>query len=461
MQARNNTEHAKAAAYADALLRPGEASNESFGGYYGVGCGGTTDSCKWNYPGSTGMAVSGQAPQADVVVGVTVVYAAPYTTTPSNPIIPVGGSPACVHNSNCAVGMDCVGGVCVTPAPPVIIPGVVYGVTQLLCASAEKVASGSNTPTKTVDLSVKVPLGSKVLTATLSAASGAYALDGFSIAYSDDGATQLAATYRQFAHGVPAGSRTQTAYLPATATAGSLQATIGCSSSSYDLYLSGLGEAQSSSSWSMSVAGFVPQVGALNVGCTDFSDVFQMPDKNMVACCKGGGHNCWWGPGKGYLPQTKACDAVMAQHCRPLCAGGSCTDPACNCLGSPLAADGTAQCFDAGCADDSSAYRTKSMYNDPKCPGKNLTCAEYAALGAANVAKGVVLPMGCGGSPGPPPAGGGIFGWLKKNPIWAVVFVVFVILLAFALMPSSGGGSGKVPKLPPGALPKLPSLGEM
>jgi hypothetical protein len=183
-------------------------------------------------------------------------------------------------------------------------------------------------------------------------------------------------------------------------------------------------------------------------------DVFLTPDDRKVACCLRKIYGCL----DGYYPQSKKCDDFMAKHCSPLCSGGACADPACNCLGSPLAADGVAQCFDARCVNKTQAYRTKAMSDDSKCPGKNLTCAEFAALGSrANVAQGVQLPTGCGGSPDQP--GGGIIDWLKKNPNWAVVFIVFVILLAFALMPSGGGsGSRRDPKLPPGALPPLPPL---
>ena len=434
----------------DPLLR-GDVARDIFGGNQ---CGNTADNCKWSYGGQTGFPSSAQAPQTDVVVGVEVAYVAPGTQPALTPLAPVGGSPECLTSGDCPYGHDCVNGACTQPAPPIVVPGAVYGITKIYCADAAQVATGNNTATSTVATGISAPSGAK--TGTLSAQRGAYALDGFQIVYTSEGATQVAASYRPFAHAQGSGSRALTAFLPAQATHSSQSVTLGCYSGTADLYLSGLDEAETDSGWSLSVGGGAPpQLGALSLGCTDYTDVFQMPDAQKVACCLGKGTGCWWG---GYDPQSKKCDEIMAKYCRPLCAGGTCADPACNCLGSPLAADGVAQCFDARCANSTGAYRTKAMSNDPNCPGKNLTCAGFAALGSgAYVAQGVQPPTGCGGSPDPP--GGGVVAWLKKDPIRAVVFIVFVILLAFALLPDgSGAGSRRVPKLPPGALPTLPPL---
>lgn len=424
--------------------------------FYGNPCGGSSDSCRWTYPGATGFPASARvASQSDVVVGVEVAYAAPSAPRPVQPIEPVGGSPACLKDSECPPTEVCQQGVCVDLAPPVPIPGAVYGITKLYCADAVQVAMGANTPTATVPTSFDAPTGIGVSTGTLSAPAGAYALDGFQIVFTSDGATQLAATYRRFAHDQNSRTRTVTAFLPSKPSPSSQSDSVGCYRSSNDLYLSGVDQAETQTGWSISAGGHMPQLGSLSLGCTDYTNVFQMPDAQKVACCLGRGGGCWWG---GYTPQSKKCDDVMAKYCRPLCSGGTCADQACNCLGSPLAVDGVAQCFDTRCANNTGAYRTGVMSVDSQCPGKGLTCAELAALGGgAYVAVGVRPPTGCGGSPDEP-SGGGLV-WLEKNPIWAVVFVVFVILLAFALMPSGGGPRSRDgPKLPPGALPALPPL---
>lgn len=415
-------------------------------------CGGTTDNCSWRYSGSTGYPVRASASQSDVVVGVEVAYADPSQTPPVAPITPVGGSPGCPPSEVCRHGARVD-----PPPPPIQVPGAVYGITKLYCADAEQVASGDNAPTSTVDTNLGVPTGTTgVLTGKLQAPTGAFALDGFQLYYGSDGATQIAASYRPFAHNQGTSTRSLTGFLPSQASKSSTsRILLGCYNSQGDLYLSGADQAETSSYMALSVGGFTPQLGSLGLECTDYTDVFQMPDSKKVACCLGTGSGCWWGQ---YFPQTEKCDDIMMKYCRPLCSGGTCADPACGCLGSPLAADGVAQCFDARCADDTGAYRTRNM-KQSDCKGKkSLTCKEWAALGGGtNVAKGVPLPSGCGGPPDTP--SGGIIEWLEKNPSWAVVFIVFVILLAFALMPSGGGGGARrVPKLPPGALPTLPPL---
>jgi hypothetical protein len=419
-----DAEYSRAAGPAAPPHHAEEGYAEYFGGYRAAGCN-SDDACVWDYPGETTVTHTAAASRTDVAVGVTIVYTEPYTQEGKS------------------------------------FPGVVV-ITQLLCAAATAVAKGENTPTSTIGVAdtggararmhTSMATGEGGVTLDLVASPGNYALDGFKIAHlPTGGATQLAVTFRHFAHNEPAAGRASSRWYPYTATEGSQNAEIGCSSSSSDLYLSDITWAGTDNT--------PTTIGHLRAGCTDYADAFQMPTAGMVACCKGGGENCWWGPGGGYYPQSAACDAVMSKYCPPLCSGGSCTDSACNCLGSPLAADGTAQCFDARCADNASAYRTAAMSKDPKCPGESLTCAEFAVLGPSGVAKGAVLPSGCPGPPAPPPSGG-ILAWLQKNPTWAIIFVVFLILAAFALAPPSSG-RGRSRKLPPGALPELPSLGEI
>ena len=225
--------------------------------------------------------------------------------------------------------------------------------------------------------------------------------------------------------------------------------TLGCSDSSggKSLFLSGIVQKQTGSSGQLQSG----ELGYLGLQCADYKNVFNMSDAAKTTCCIGSGSGCYWGD---YRPGTKPCDEFMAKHCAPLCSEGSCTDPVCGCIGSILST--SAQCFDTKCRDEP-AYRTKSMSQSMDCKGKVLTCDQLAALGPSNVATGVTLPTGCG-SPPPPPSEQGWLAWLKNNPVWAVVFVVFVILLAFALKPPK---QSKRTLPPPGALPPLPSLSDV
>jgi len=416
----------------------------SFSGYGVPSCGGSS----WSYPGPTGMAVNGQAGPADVVVGLEVYYYAPYT--PPSPFLDasLGGDSSCQASD----GEVCYGGRCGTPPPEV--PGAVLGVSKLLCAGAEQVAQGRNAPdpAKTVDLGLTPPVvpHASVESATLAAPEGAYALDGARIVYSDGGATQLAASYRPFAQSVSERYRGLTGFLPSQASAVHTQtADIGCCPVGSDLYLWGLASARTEASPHSLPPGFAA-LGALAVACQSYSDLFQMPGGKKLECCLGKrSWQCW-----GYSPQSEKCDQALAAYCQPLCAGGVCADPVCSCLGSLVAADGVAQCFDSRCAGNPGAYKTAAM-TAAACRGKSLSCEEWTALGKY-VAPGVPIPSGCTGPA--PPSGGSVAAWLEKNPLILAAIVVFLIIVAFAAMYSPEEAA---PKLPLGALPSLPPLSEL
>ena len=440
------------------LTPPPSPSSQEPNGYDIPSCNGSSNNCSWSYSGSTGIVVNGKAGPTDVVVGLEVYFYAPYTyqAPPITTIHSVSES-----FPNYKISNDCLNhevyqdGQCVVPPPPIKVPGAVLGVSKLLCANAEQVAQSNNTsdPTKTVDLNFIPPVvhHANVKSATLTAPSGAYAIDGVRIVYSDDGVTQLAASYRPFAQNISEHNRKLTEYLPSKASIfiNTQMVDIGCYSSGNDLYLWGLAEALTESS----LPGFVPGLGMLTGVCLSYTDLFQMPDKKMIKCCLGEtSQSCW-----GYNPQSKKCDQDITTYCQPLCSDGVCIDHVCDCLGSPVT-DNSAQCFDSRCIGNSNAYKTMTM-TDAVCEGKDISCKEWSALGNGKyVASKIPIPSGCTG-PAPPP-GENIITWLGKNPFVLVAIIVFLILITF-IATSPSGERRTTPNLPLGTLPSLPPLSDL
>lgn len=372
---------------------------------------GCASSYSWKYSGTTGSplnAVATPSP-ASVIVGVEVYY----TDASSN------------------------------------ASGAVLGLSKIFCAAAENVFWGDNTSTTTVDFGFKPPeVPTAMKHGILQPPRGAYALDGFQIAYSVDGATRLACTYRTFAQGVDESARQLTDYFPENNTAAATTALVACCTKGQDLYLQALEEAFTTLPFVQPSFDFVARLGGLTIKCADYATFFQtIPSDKKIACCRG---EKWFMCG-GYAPQTAKCDQTMATYCASLCTGGACADPVCGCLGSPLAGD--AACFDARCADSPEAYRTADA--SAICRGKILTCAQWNALGRGRfVATGVAQPLGCD----PPSGKNKLWEWLKQNPLALGVMVLFLVLIVVIALESSQPNRKR---LPPGALPQLPALSEL
>ncbi|GFR88698.1 hypothetical protein ElyMa_002524600 [Elysia marginata] len=388
----------------------------------GPECGGTAGKCKWQYPGrSTGYLVKTRAPRSAVVVAIEVAYTPPKIT-------PASGK-----------------------SSPYQSPGVVYGITSLFCTNALKVASGHNAPDTAVATNVRVPKGPKVRRRVLHSPPGAYALDGFELYYTSDGMSQISVSYRPFVNKQKGISgRAHTGFVPPQASKPLEHYSLNCYNDQEHLFLSGVDQVETSPQTARQAKNFTPQLGGLGLNCTNYAGVFEkMPFSEKVACCVGIGPRCHWGE---FYPQTEECDEVMSKHCLSQCQGGVCVDPVCGCLGSPLASDGKAQCFDARCADNPWAYHTHNM-EQTDCKEKRLTCEEWAALkDGTSVALRAPPPPGCTGVPP-----GKSVDWLTKNLVWVVVLLVLVLLLALMVMPAENI-SRQRPQLPPGALPALPPL---
>lgn len=394
-------------------------------------CGGSTLPCSSSYKGELGPPNVLTCSDREVVVGVEVVYA--------EPVEMAGGSDpgyAVATYDGLQDGAPRDG-----PQSPrsIWIPGAVYGISKVFCANAEKVAGGDNAPTKVLHATVVAPDDAK--SARLLAEPGAWAFNGASPAYSRAGTAQIIFSYRPFTADSTAAQEMTTAPYPSTLAPGSVPtgATVGCLGGA--LFVGGL-------VWRPTAAA-APELGGLSVVCVDYADVFATPDSNKVACCMGKGGHC---AQDGYLPQTAKCDGLMRSFCGPLCADGSCANPVCACVGSPLAPDGLPQCFDSRCADNAGAYRLAGMPASA-CKNQSLSCAGWEKLGRGRyVAKGVAVPAGCA----PPP----FLAWLRKNPLVVVAILILVILLAFGLTALSRRQKRAL-RLPPGALPALPSLAQL
>ena len=348
----------------------------------------------WSYFGPTGLPFGAKTSSTNVIVGFEIVYCDASATNPS----------------------------------------VVLGISKLLGANVEKVAYGENAPTETLSVPFALPNAYDELPwkrGVLQAPPGPYALDGLVLYYSAAGVTQLAGSHRLFAHGAGEATRRTTAFLPANSGQQiTTMVELRCPNAGGDFYLQSFEAALTKKNKTS------PQLGSITVGCTNFLDFFQMPPEKQLQCCRGEAlGECW-----GRDAQSPICDQIMATRCEPLCSNGVCVDPACGCLGSPLASSGVAQCFDARCADNPAAYRTAQMAKD-SCRGENINCAQWSALSNGIYASKSVMapPGGCTSQPGGVP-------WMSSNNM--LIIIIFVLTLALVISTTQSRRIREVPPLP-------------
>jgi hypothetical protein len=301
-------------------------------------------------------------------------------------------------------------------------PGTVRGLAALYCASADAVAvAATGPPAATTKYPLLPALGGVATTFTCPAGQ---ALTGGTAWVNGDGAEQIQFNCRMFAPNAPEGASSRMYPLARSP-----------DSTAQEVVLSTLGAAPAVLFANGVAQGRKADVLAnLGFGCQNYANAFDSSDTRKIACCAGTASNpqlCG-----GFLPQSAVCDGYMVRHCADSCAGGSCLDPACGCLVSPVGRPG---CYDSRCADAPPAYRTTQMIQQAASCPTSASCDVWQALGKGqHLSDRTPAPADCAPL-GPTP------GSALSDP--KMIIAIFVMLILLVLLAGNLGGHSRPPPL--------------
>jgi hypothetical protein len=311
--------------------------------------------------------------------------------------------------------------------PTNIVPGSVYGITEIYCALAIDVVNNKNS-SKVITIDTTIPDGALSYTYMVPPQYAlSYAVVQIGLLQKtliSNGGLGLGIQQIQFISRKFADKSVDTnssALFPPTILSGQTlsQVNVGCTGN--NLFVRGI-------SWNVVSTsgdnGIYNRMGQLQFSCYDYTSVISLTEY-FVGCCAG---KNTWGCNK-YIPQSTDCDAYISDYCK-----SHSEYLLCGCINSPVS---NPECIDVRCANSTVAYRTNDMNIKGGCDNIETTCLDYTLLDDGKyLAHGKQPPLNC-----------------TTNTLNYIYFGIIILVILIALVLSSHHT-----KLPPTELPHLPDI---